>query len=308
LGFVFTPGGKLDGLRASVDYNETSLKGGIEEVAWQNVPSRCAFQVAANLPPEQQTFCAQIVFGIPDPTQGNSPYTNIENVSGSKENSAPYWSRSIDYSLSYFHQLEGGGSLSARFIATRFLEQSRDLGGFFARQNVAGQTGSSGIAGALVFPGQGSGFGVNFSPTPEIGGNMWLTYQRKGLSVTSQVRYVGAGRLNLQDNWISEGEVGHYTNPTTGAEVFVPYSANLTNTISDSALPSWATLNVNIGYDFNQSGRALSRFNGLRAFLNITNVGDRVPDFFSGTGPGGVNTAFFSALGRQYDLGVEMRF
>ena len=312
LGLVFTPGGKLDGFRASIDYNETYLKGGIEEVQYQVVPARCAFQVQSNLPPEQQTFCAQIEFGVPDPTQDpTSPlyqYTNIENISGSKENSAPYWSRSIDYSASYFKQLAGGGSLSARVIATRYLEQSRDLGGYFARQNVAGQTGSSTLATAFVFPGQGSGFGVNFAPTPEIGGNLWLTYQKNAFSVTSQLRYVGAGRLNLQDNWISEGETGHYTNPTTGAEVFVPYAANLTNTITDSTLPSWATMNVNLRYDFSVSRLALDRFNGLQAFLNITNVGDRIPNFFSGTGPGGVNTTFFSGLGRQYEIGVEMKF
>jgi outer membrane receptor protein involved in Fe transport len=312
LGLVFAPGGRLDGLRASIDYNETFVKNAIEEISWQNVPSRCAFQVQSNLPPEQQTFCAQLEFGVPDPTQDpTSPYyqyTNIENISGSKENAAPYWSRSIDYSVSYFKQLAGGGSLNARVIATRYLEQSRDLGGFFARQNVAGQTGSNGLAGANTFPGQSAGFGVNYAPTPEIAGNLWLTYQKSAFSVTSQLRYVGAGRLNLQDNWISEGEVGHYTDPATGAEVYVPYAANLTNTISDSELPSWATLNLNLRYDFNQSRLAVDRFNGLHAFLNITNVGDRIPNFFSGTGPGGINTTFFSVLGRQYELGVEMRF
>lgn len=62
----------------------------------------------------------------------------------------------------------------------------------------------------------------------------------------------------------------------------MPCAANLTNTVSNSTLPSWTTLNVNIGNDFNQSGGALSRFHGLRVLLNITNVG-RVPDFFSGT-------------------------
>jgi outer membrane receptor protein involved in Fe transport len=67
-------------------------------------------------------------------------------------------------------------------------------------------------------------------------------------------------------------------------------------------------LNLNLRYDFSQSRLALDRFNGLQAFLNITNVGDRIPNFFSGTGAGGINTTFFSGLGRQYEIGVEMSF
>ena len=312
VGLVFTPGGKLEGFLASIDYNETSVEGGIEELSWQSLPDRCAFQVQNNLPPDQRTFCAQIEFGAPDPTQNpNSPYyqyTNIENVSGSKENVAPYWSRSIDYSVSYFRQLAGGGSLNARVIATRFLEQSRDLGGYFARQDVSGQTGSSTLASAFLFPGQGAGFGVNYSPTPEIAGNLWLTYQKNAFSITSQLRYVGAGRLNLQDNWISGGEVGQYIDPATAEPVYVPYAANLSNTITDSTLPSWATLNLNFRYDFGQSSLTLNRFNSLEAYLNITNVADRIPGFFSGTGAGGLNTAYFSGMGRQYQLGMQMRF
>lgn len=46
----------------------------------------------------------------------------------------------------------------------------------------------------------------------------------------------------------------------------------------------------------------------LEAYLNITNVSDRIPDFFSGTGAGGVNLSFFSGMDRQYKVGVQMRF
>jgi outer membrane receptor protein involved in Fe transport len=46
----------------------------------------------------------------------------------------------------------------------------------------------------------------------------------------------------------------------------------------------------------------------LSAYLNIDNVGDRIPTFFSGTGAGGINTALFSGMGRQYRMGVRMEF
>jgi outer membrane receptor protein involved in Fe transport len=52
----------------------------------------------------------------------------------------------------------------------------------------------------------------------------------------------------------------------------------------------------------------LDRFESLSDYFNIENVGDRVPTFFSGTGAGGINTSLYSALGRQYRLGVRMEF
>ena len=40
----------------------------------------------------------------------------------------------------------------------------------------------------------------------------------------------------------------------------------------------------------------------------VENIGDRTPDFFSGTGAGGINTSLYSGLGRQYRMGVRMEF
>src|SRR5690606_15530284 len=278
--------------------------------------SRCALQIDLNVPPGERGYCDQIVFGPPDPDippqNVNVPdLGNIEIVNSSQENSSPYWSRGFDLSTSYFTQLAGGGSISARVLATRFLEQSRDLGGFFARRNVAGQTGSNGLGDFF------GGFGINYSPTPDISGNMFVTYSKNAWSLTGQARYVGAGRLNLQSGWIGPGESGCLTEGT-GAVVCYPYApdpsptvANRTreNTVSDPDLPSWTTLNLSFNYDFGRS-RALNfeNFESLSAFINITNVGDRIPTFFSGTGPGGLNTTLFSGMGREYRLGVRMEF
>ena len=86
------------------------------------------------------------------------------------------------------------------------------------------------------------------------------------------------------------------------------YDALLENTVADSKLPSWTTVNLNFRYDFGRSRWAPEQFNSLAAYLNITNVGDRVPDFYSGYGAGGINTTFFSGMGRQIELGVQMSF
>jgi outer membrane receptor protein involved in Fe transport len=73
-------------------------------------------------------------------------------------------------------------------------------------------------------------------------------------------------------------------------------------------LPSWTTLNLNFNYDFGRSRFNFDRFESLSAYLNITNVGDRIPNFFSGNGAGGLNTTYFSGMGREYRMGVRMEF
>jgi hypothetical protein len=42
--------------------------------------------------------------------------------------------------------------------------------------------------------------------------------------------------------------------------------------------------------------------------MDVDNAGDRIPDFFSGRNAGGLNTTYFSGMGRQYNLGVRMEF
>jgi len=67
-------------------------------------------------------------------------------------------------------------------------------------------------------------------------------------------------------------------------------------------------LTLNFNYDFGRSRLQLDRFEALSAYLNIENVGDRIPTFFSGTGAGGINTALFSGMGRSFRMGVRMEF
>jgi iron complex outermembrane receptor protein len=341
LGLVFTPDGKIPGFRASVDYLETNIAGGIEQVSYLQVPGRCSAQVELGYSYDEQSYCRQIIFDPPDPAiDPNDPYftanypgneatayqySNFNFISSSQENTSPITSRSIDYSVSYFTQLDRGGSISARLIATRYLEQRRVFGdplNPLRGINVVGQTGSSG--NVSIYNGEGGGFGINFNPVPEFSSNLWMTYQKDAFSVTSQLRYLGEGRLNVTDGWIGPGDVGKFTgaiadadtdpvsgqNPCSavGQAVSCPYDPRLENTVTKSTLPSWTTMNLNIAYDFSRSRRSFDAFESFQVYLNITNVGDRVPGFYSGWGAGGINSTYFSGMGRQYELGLQMTF
>jgi outer membrane receptor protein involved in Fe transport len=88
----------------------------------------------------------------------------------------------------------------------------------------------------------------------------------------------------------------------------VTYDPTLLNTVSNGALPSWTTLNLNFNYDFSRSRFQFDRFESLSVYMDVDNAGDRIPGFFSGTNAGGLNTTYFSGLGRQYNLGVRMEF
>jgi hypothetical protein len=237
------------------------------------------------------------------------PFSDVETLTATARNQAPYFSRGIDISLSYNTQLSGGGFINARVIASRALEQEVEINSgqgalFFntggqTTRDVSGQTGSNGLGSVFGFA---APVFLNYAPTPRISGNMFMTYSKNAFSLTGQVRYVGSGRLNNQQQWIGPGERG--TNPTG----YYYYAPGLFGTVTDSTLPSWATLNVNFEYDFSRSSLSFERFESLSVYLNIDNIGNRTPDFFSGNGAGGINTTYFSGIGREYRMGVRMQF
>jgi outer membrane receptor protein involved in Fe transport len=343
LGVVFTPTELLSGLSISIDYFETLIRGGIQQISYPDVDDRCGVELLMSdftIAPADTAYCPNIVFDIPDESQNvpltqgavdfwNArgaatplvvgdpnpfyPYSNIDTVSGTSENAMPYLSRGIDLSVSYNTQLSGGGFISARLLTSRSLEQSVNTasGQNFLFTNtggpplnsgiwrdVSGQTGSNGIGSAL---GTVATY-LQYSPTPRISSNAFVTYAKNAFSLTGQIRYIGTGRLNNQQQWVGPGETGF--NPTG----IYQYAPGLRGTITRGDLPSWTTLNVNLSYDFSASRFSFDRFEQLQTYLNITNIGNRTPDFFSGTSAGGVNATYFNGMGRQYALGVRMQF
>ena len=334
IGLVFTPVNFAPGVEIAIDYYQTTVSGGIDQVGVAGTVNRCAAEeIGEGVPEEEWVFCRNVVFedqpdltqapilavygcgGNPDPNEGPLapgctqeeidqilPFTNIKSIASSMVNQAPYWNRGVDLSLSYRKQLAAGGLLYGRVFATRFLEQSVDLGGHRGRTNVAGQTGANGLTNAR------GAFNINYSPTPELSGNAFLSYNKNAFTVTGQLRHVGSGRLNLQETWIGPGECESYLDGDAGSQVAC-YDPDVTDTVSFGDLPSWTTANLNFNYDFSRSPRfQFDRFEAMSVYLNIENVANKLPDFFSGRQAGGVNTTYFGALGRQYDLGVRMQF
>jgi len=336
LGFVFTPSELISGLSVSIDYYETDIKGGIENIGSGQVDDLCGQELLANgFQLANTVYCPNVVFGAGDPAQDipltlaaitawnpysptpfaegdPNPFLNfsdVETLTASARNQAPYFSRGIDVSVSYNTQLSDGGFISARVLASRALEQTLNINSgstplFFntggqTTRDVSGQTGSNGLGSTFGFA---APVLLNYSPTPRINGNMFMTYSKNALTMTSQIRYIGSGRLNNQQQWIGPGERGN--NPTGGYY----YAPGLFGTVTDSTLPSWTTLNLTFEYDFSSSSLQIERFEGLSAYIDIDNVANRTPDFFSGNGAGGINTTYFSGIGREYRLGVRMQF
>ena len=243
-------------------------------------------------------------------------FTNIISIAESTINEEDFLSRGIDYSVSYFTQLGGGGSINGRALFTRFLEQSVFLSNTFGNWNVAGQNGGNQIATYF------GSFAVNYSPTPKIRGNLFMTYSKNAFSLTAQARYTGTGKLNLQNGWLAPGDSHTYqryrggvpSSATTpagcpeGCAVTVEYADDIIRTVDNNDIPSWTTLNLNFNYDFGRSRFLLEQFESLNVYLNIENVGDRIPTFFSGIGAGGINTSLYSGFGRSYRMGVRMEF
>jgi hypothetical protein len=229
--------------------------------------------------------------------------------------------------VSYNTQLNGGGNISARVLVSRSLEQRVETSSLLATaqgiavglgdmdtsasnavRNVAGQTGSNGVGPDGSLASQWVPLFEFYTPTPRISGNMFMTYRKNAFSVTGQVRYIGSGKLSNQRLWYGPGQFASYTGSASSGFQQAAWGPGLTQTVTSNDLPSWATLNLGFEYDFSRSRLQLDRFESLRVYVDIDNIADRVPNFFSGTGAGGVNTTFFNTQGRVYQMGVRMQF
>jgi outer membrane receptor protein involved in Fe transport len=146
-------------------------------------------------------------------------------------------------------------------------------------RDVAGQSGG------------GFGFLPDVAPAPEWVGNLIVSYLRERFTITGQARYTGSGKLDLLTPRTGPGDPG--------------YNPGLTGSVSNSHVPSHTTYNVSGSYDLD-----VGNFERMQLFASINNLFDKDPPFSgnNGFGVGGVNAAFFDALGRSYRIGVRMTF
>jgi iron complex outermembrane recepter protein len=294
-GLVFTPLGWANSLQVAADYYEFSIKGGISYATGTDPENddNLPYPVFRCFEYDEPYYCARILFGPPAAGEPNNPRSDIVSVTTTQENTEPYWSRGVDFSASYNHELRGGGRYLIRLLATHTLEQSvcsdtRRLSATettcLARQNVVGQTGGL-LAGGSIF--------ANYTPTPDWSGNLFGTYSKNALSMTAQARYTGSAQGSVY--WVGPDDPR--------------WKPNAWFTISQNELPSWITWNATVSYDFGRSTWAsFRRLNTLSLQLSVDNVFDKQPNFWSGGNIAGVNTRFFPGIGRAFRLGLQMQF
>lgn len=336
LGLVFTPGGWASGLSLSADYSELRVSGGISYLDSFSGSGTTADEEEDRLTtddgdslnqlpyPIYQCYatndpfwCSKVIFnpdGAPEEpnVDGIDPYgpfcqamqdcvarTDIVAYYNLPFNSEPYWTRNLDLSASYNLQLDGGGSLSMRLLATRALEQSRCTQVILstvtleascaenARINIIGVTGSGG----------GSQGFTNFTSQPKWSGNFYVSYSRQAFSLTTQARYTGKGvqSLSVAQQQLLQGG----SQPNTYGSWY------------DMFLPSWTTWNLTASYNFARSRIAPERFENLQLSLTIDNLFDKQPDsdyYSCSSCTGGVNTRFYNGNGRTFRLNFRSQF
>jgi outer membrane receptor protein involved in Fe transport len=268
-GFVLSPGGGAEGLHFSADYYDIVIKGGQRLDNAMNVVNGC---FTLNLPEQ----CARIVYG--PPTIAGNPTSNIFEVHVPYINATPYEAKGIDFSFDYPVRLSNG-TVSFNLTATKAIDLLYQDTISLQSRDVAGQSGS------------GFGFLADLAPAPEWIGNLIVSYLRDRFSITGQVRYTGAGKLDLLDPYTGPSDPG--------------YNPGLTGSVSNSDVPSHETFNLSGSYDLRSGGAKK-----MELFGSITNVFDKDPPFSGNNtfGTGGVNGAFFDTLGRTYRVGLRMTF
>jgi iron complex outermembrane recepter protein len=159
-GVVWQPG-FLDGFSMSADYYEIDIAGALAQVGTQNIVDQCYnFNV----------FCDKVTR---DATTGR--VTIVDNGFVNQDAARVV---GTDFEIGYTHQLDGGGTLSARVLATWLNENSTTQRGA-AKRDVAGETGDGSL--------------------PEFKSTTYLRYAKGPFSLFAQERFVGSGSLDFDD-------------------------------------------------------------------------------------------------------------
>ncbi len=153
-GMVWQPN-FLEGFSMSADYYEIDIAGALAQVGSQNIVDQCYnFTV----------FCDKVTR---DSTTGR--VTIVDN--GFVHQDAARVA-GTDFEVGYTHQLGGGGTLSARVLATWLNENSTTQRGA-AKRDVAGETGDGSL--------------------PEFKSTTYLRYAKGPFSLFAQERFIGSG-------------------------------------------------------------------------------------------------------------------
>jgi iron complex outermembrane recepter protein len=319
-GVVLTPP-QVPGLAFSVDWFHIRIHDAIEQADASQVEQDCAAGDA--------TACSQMVFngnsydpasgaivapGTPGAVtgaaawqQGGGKVLNATQINATSYNGAAYDERGVDLSLSYLTMLPDGSSLTSRILTTWTGEQIFQGYAGLPPVSILGQTGAS------------NDFLNDNNPAARWTGNMSITWQKGGFSLTPNMRFVGSGTLNYLGvtptsnptiyNWVLEGY------PDLSNPAAADYKAQLTaKQYGWVALPynhvgSYFVFGLNAAYSFEN----IPGIKSLQVFTQVDNLLNRAPPFASTPGGfnssyGGTNPIFFDTLGLRYRVGFRMAF
>jgi iron complex outermembrane recepter protein len=152
----------LDGFSMSADYYEIDIAGALAQVGVQVIVDQCFQGIAER--------CSKVT---------RDPVTNrvtiVDNAFVNQDSARVV---GTDLEMGYTHQLSGGGTLSARLLATWLNENSTTVLNA-PKRDVAGETGDGSL--------------------PEFKSTTYLRYAKGAFSLFAQERFIGSGSLDFDD-------------------------------------------------------------------------------------------------------------
>jgi len=319
-GVVLTPP-QVPGLSASVDWFHIRIHDAIEQADTAQVEQDCAAgdtqacsQMVFNANYYDPSTGAIVAPGTPGAVTGAAAWQagggrilNATTINATSYNGAAYDERGVDLSLSYLQALPDGSTLTSRVLTTWTGEQTFQAYAALPAISILGQTGAS------------NDFLNDNNPAARWTGNMSISWQKGGFSLTPNVRFVGSGTLNYLGvtptsnptlyNWILTGF------PDASNPAAADYKAQvLAKQYGWVALPynrvgGYFVFGVNAGYSFDN----LPGIKTLQLYTQVDNLLNRAPPYATTPGGfnssyGGTNPIFFDTLGLRYRVGFRLAF
>jgi outer membrane receptor protein involved in Fe transport len=327
LGLVFTPP-QLPGFQASADWFHVRVLNGIEGA---NLTGRTACFAAIQTAGvtsafQNNSYCQGLSFnplyynaagavvapGTPGAVTGANAFAlgNVANITQENTNAyngGSFDERGIDFSLAYGLALPGSaGTLTARALAT-----------WVGEQTVVDTPGSAPIS-TLNETGANALFLPNYAPAARWRGNMSITWDVGGFSLTPNLSWVGQGIIGTNDISCTAAQ-----SSTVGSLCYVAYNGyNVVGTAAQKAyynsaaaiapltilpagvanhVPSYFLVGLNASYTIT----AIPGLKGLTLWGQVSNLLNKAPPFANSTTS---NPVFYDQLGQAYRVGFRMAF
>jgi len=303
LGIVLTPP-QLPGLQFSADWFDIHIMNAISQPNYTLWTSECKQGVAYYCDSfvfNQNYYNAQgqqVAAGSPGALQGAAAYaagaSNVDTFSIPYFNGAFYEERGVDFSLNYLAPLPDGSTLFTRLLTTWTGVQEYQSTPLAPTLDLLNQTGAA-------------AFASDFVPAARWRGNLSITWNKAGWSVTPGMNFVGHGLLTNEA--ITPGSP-LYAEALANSTALIPLS-NYGYTVFSTPgpdgrynyVPAYFTFSMNVAYSFDN----IPGIKSLQLFTQVNNLLNKEPPFANGS-QGGTNPVFYDTLGIDYRVGFRLAF